>query len=388
MRTPFTSRITHLLSHTLLLLIATCGGDSGTQPGAHALFGPPTNYAAGDQPVSVCSADLDGDGDSDLALVTWGSNTDNLSVLLNNGDGTFADKVDYVVGDYPHSVFAEDLDGDGDNDLTVTNAYSFPPTVSVLMNNGDATFADKIDYPVGDSPHSVFSADLDGDGHNDLTVANWESDNVSVLLNSGDGTFAPKVDYAVGDGPSSVFISDLDGDGDNDVAVSNVGSDNVSVLMNSGDGTFAPAVDHAVGDGPWSIFVSDLDGDGDSDLTVANFGLDQYDDTVSVLMNNGDGTFASKVDYDAGLSPSSVFVADLDGDGDDDLAVANRYSDNVSVLMNNSDGTFAPKVDYDAGVNPTSVFIADFDGDGDNDLTVSNVESDNVSVFLNLSTRP
>ncbi len=68
--------------------------------------------------------------------------------------------------------------------------------------------------------------------------------------------------------------------------------------------------------------------------------------------------------------------------------MANRYSHNVSVLMNNGDGTFAPKVDYDAGLNPTSVFIADFDGDGDNDLTVSNLESDNVSVLLNRSTRP
>ncbi len=388
MRTPLTSRITHLLMLSLLLLMAGCGGDSGTQPSTQSLFGPPTNYPVGYQPVSVFSSDLDGDGDNDLALVTWGSNTDNLSVLLNNGDGTFADKVDYAVGDYPNSVFAEDLDGDGDNDLAVPNVYSFPPTVSVLMNNGDATFADKIDYEVGESPHSVFAEDLDGDGHNDLAVANTESDNVSVLLNSGDGTFEHKVDYAVGDGPSSVFISDLDGDGDNDVAVSNLQSDNVSVLMNNGDGTFAPAVDHAVGDGPWSLFILDLDGDGHSDLTVANFGVDQKNDTVSVLINSGDGTFAPKVDYDAGLSPSSVFVADLDGDGHNDLAVANRFSHNVSVLMNTGNGTFAPKVDYNAGVNPTSVFIADFDGDGDNDLAVSNVESDNVSVFLNLSTRP
>jgi hypothetical protein len=86
--------------------------------------------------------------------------------------------------------------------------------VSVLLNNGDGIFAPHSVYPVGDDPSSVFSADLDGDGDLDLATANFASDNVSVLLNNGDGTFATHSVYTVGDYPQSVFSADLDGDGD------------------------------------------------------------------------------------------------------------------------------------------------------------------------------
>jgi ankyrin repeat protein len=117
-----------------------------------------------------------------------------------------------------------------------------------------------------------------------------------------------------------------------DLAVANAYSDNVSILLNNGDGTFAAKVDYGTGNGPYSVFSSDLDGDGDMDLAVANMGSDN----VSILLNNSNGTFAGKVDYGAGYGPYSVFSSDLDGDGDMDLAVANGYSDNVSVLLNNN----------------------------------------------------
>ncbi len=342
------------------------------------LFGPPTDYAAGDNPRSVFIADLDGDGDNDLAVANEVS--DNVSVLLNNGDGTFAPNVDYDAGDQPRSVFSADLDRDGDNGLAVANLSGH--TASVLLNNGDGTFAPKMDYSAGSVPTSVFIADLDGNGDNDLAVANI-SDAVSVLLNTGDGTFAPEVSYGAGDGPWSVFSADLDGDGDSDLAVANFTSDNVSVLLNNGDGTFAPKVHYAAGDQPLSVFSADLDGDGDNDLAVANF----TSDNVSVLLNNGNGRFAPSVDYQAAGLPYSVVSGDLDGDGDNDLAVSNwdGFPGNVSVLLNNGDGTFAPKVDYAAGDQPTSVFIADLDGDGDKDLAVANLASDTVSVLLNRS---
>jgi hypothetical protein len=104
-----------------------------------------------------------------------------------------------------------------------------------------------------------------------------------------------------------------------------------------------------------------------------------------VLKNNGDGTFQAKVDYGVRSYPHSVFCADLDGDTDLDLAVANAGSDNVSILKNNGDGTFQTKVDYGAGDNPYSVFCADLDGDTDLDLAVANFFSDNVSILMNLT---
>jgi hypothetical protein len=93
---------------------------------------------------------------------------------------------------------------------------------------------------------------------------------------------------------------------------------------------FAPAVNYDAGDDPYSVFCADLDGDGDMDLAVANWGSAN----VAILKNNGDGTIQTAVNYGAGDSPWSVFCADLDGDGNLDLAVANANSNTVSVLKN------------------------------------------------------
>ena len=168
-------------------------------------------------------------------------------------------------------------------------------------------------------------------------MANNGTDNVSVLLNNGDGTFLEAVDYGIGDYPTSVFVADLDGDGDNDLAVTGMVSDPVdsgyvSILLNNGDATFQAAANYETGDCSYSVFAIDLDGDGDNDLATANAGIiAATPGTVSVLLNNGDGTFQAAVDYGTANVPQSVFAADLDDDGDNDLAVANEYSRNVSV---------------------------------------------------------
>lgn len=341
-------------------------------------FGPDAVYpVSGEYAHSIFAADLDGDDDIDLATANW--NSGDASVLLNNGDGTFTLDSVYVVGDGASRNAAADLDGDGDIDLATANHD--PDNVAVLLNNGDGTFASASHYPAGGNPWSIFAADLDGDGDIDLAIENGWYGHLSVLLNNGDATFGPYVIYPVGGFPCSVFPADLDGDGDLDLSTAKYWGEAIAVLMNNGDGTFASAVAYPVGDHPFSVFAADLNGDGDLDVACTN----RRDNNVSVLLNNGDGTFGPHEVYAVGADPFQIFSADLDGDGDLDLITANADSDDLSVLLNNGDGTFASHSVYPVGDMPFSVFAADLDGDGDLDLAVSNELSNNVSVLLNLS---
>jgi uncharacterized repeat protein (TIGR01451 family) len=342
-------------------------------------FAPAVNYGTGDYPLSVFCADLDGDGDLDLAVAN--KNSDNISILKNNGDGTFQPKVDYFAGDGPNSVFCADLDADGDLDLAVPDLFT--NSVSILKNNGNGTFYLDGNYVAGNGPGPVFCADLDGDSDLDLAVTNENSNSVSILKNQGNGNFQNRVEYSVGSYPRSVFCADLDGDGDLDLSVANWYSYNVSILKNNGDGTFQTKVDYPAGDGPTWVFCADLDKDSDLDLAVTN----SNSNTVSILKNNGDGTFQNRVEYGVGSYPHSVFCMDLDGDGDLDLAVSNAWSEDICILKNNGDGTFQTKVDYKAGNGTHSVFSGDLDEDSDLDLAVANWISDNVSILENLTVR-
>ena len=144
---------------------------------------------------------------------------------------------------------------------------------------------------------------------------------------------------------------------------------------------FAPAVNYEAGGDPYSIFCADLDGDTDLDLAVAN----STSDDVSILKNDGGGIFQDAVNW-TGLDPRSVFCADLDGDNDLDLAVTNQYESDVSVFENNADGTFESAVSYGTGGYPFSVFSADLDEDDDLDLAVANYYHDNVSILKNNGT--
>ncbi|MCP4592111.1 MAG: VCBS repeat-containing protein, partial [bacterium] len=135
-----------------------------------------------------------------------------------------------------------------------------------------------------------------------------------------------------------------------DLAVANEYDDSVSILLNHSDGTFAPHVTYGAGDYAHSVAIADLDSDGDADLAVANAG-----GSVSILLGGGDGTFVDDATYGVGAGPSSVTLADLDGDGDADLAVANGSSDTVSILLNQTGGCNGNRIpdecDLDCGSN-------------------------------------
>jgi|GEM_PF-435930 len=219
-----------------------------------------------------------------------------------------------------------------------------------------------------------------------------------IVTYAGGGTitnssFSTKVDFTTGSGtnPRSVAIGDVDGDGKPDLAVANYGSNTVSVFRNtgtSGSVSFAAKVDFPTGLTPWSVAIGDVDGDGKPDLAVANDGSN----TVSVFRNTGTSgsvSFAAEVDFPTGSGPLSVAIGDVDGDGKPDLAVANWSSNTVSVFRNTGTSgsvSFAAKVDFPTGGYTRSVAIGDVDGDGKPDLAVAADGSNTVSVFRNTGT--
>ena len=364
---------------------------------------PGSPLAVGSTPTTVTNADFNADGKMDLAAQNSGSN--NVSVRLGNGDGTFQDKQDYAVGSGPTSVISVDLNDDDKLDLAVSNQFS--NTVSVRLGKGDGTFQDVQNYGVGFDPTSVISADFNGDSYADLAVANFSSSSVSVLLGQdtnsdgkGDGTFKPKTDYLVYKetcndflcvsntaGPNQVITADFNGDAKADLATANFGGcgfitcapGGVSVLLGNGNGTFQNATLPMSGTTISSIAANDS-----GDIVAAKYELH----VVSVLRSNGNGTFSTGPQLPVGSNPSAVTSTDLDGDARADLAVSNFNSDNVSVLFNDGSGGFQSAQNFPAGDGPAFVIGARLNADTFADLAVANQNSNNVSVLLNTATPP
>ena len=335
----------------------------------------------GFNPKAIVTGDFSGNGHLDLAVTNIGSN--DVSVLLANGDGTFQPQVTYAVGTAPVAIVAGAFTGDGRINLAVANAQD--DTVSVLLGNGDGTFQPQITYAVGLDPQAIVAGDFTGSGRLDLAVANGGDGTVSVLLGNGDGTFQPQATYVVGSGPDAIATGRFTGDGHLDLAVANEYSNDVSLLLGNGDGTFQPQLTYAVGSNPSAIVAGDFAGDGRLDLAVANSGSSVSPGTVSlgtvsVLLGNGDGTFQSQVTYPAGSSFGAIVAGDFTGDGKLDLAVTGDKL--VSVLLGNGDGTFQPQVIYAVGNNPDAIVAGDFNGDGRLDLAVVDNGSNEVSVLL------
>ncbi len=199
-------------------------------------FNAAVNYSVGHGPISVAVADLNGDKKLDLVVVNETDN--NASVLLGNGDGTFNPQVAYPtgVGGNPLSVVIGDFNGDGIPDLAVADFQT--QQVSVLLGNGDGSFQTVKAYPTGANPSSIVAADFNGDGKLDLALTSTPLGSspgnlVSLLLGNGDGTFGAPALFGAGYLSYSSAVGDFNRDGTPDLAVANGGSNTVSVLLNA-----------------------------------------------------------------------------------------------------------------------------------------------------------
>jgi hypothetical protein len=296
-----------------------------------------------------------------------------------------------ATGQYSYSIAAGDFNGDGIPDLAVTNSAN--NNLTILLGDGSGNFTATATSPsTGVNPYSVAAGDFNGDGILDLAVANFDPSGgistATILLGNGDGTFtAAPAGPAEGTLAAFIAVGDFNGDGILDLAVVNAlgGSapGTVTILLGKGDGTFTPATaSPATGNSPFSVAVGDFNGDGIQDLAVANSGSTN----LTILLGNGDGTFTPAAMSPAtGNEPTSIAVGDFNGDGILDLAVTNYgsiNSDGVTILLGNGNGTFTSATSLATGIQPYSIAIGDFNGDGIPDLAVANNASLNVTVML------
>lgn len=280
-------------------------------PGSeNATFGPRQDFDTGSNAADIASADLDGDGKPDLAVVNQNivcSTGFSVSMLLNgtsprSSAATFSVS-DLRVGYSPLSVAIGDLNEDSRPDLVVGirdcwSWYYGPPSVSVFFNTTSPgatipSFAQAGSYIVGSgciNSVNVALADINGDGRVDLIASNSDENTVSVFTNqtplgASQATFAPKVDLLTGASPVKFAATDLNGDGRPDLVAPNFGSNTISILTNTTpmggvSPTFSPRIVMEVGQGPHAVAIGDFNADGIPDIAVAN----ALDSTVSVLL--------------------------------------------------------------------------------------------------------
>jgi len=350
------------------LLVATTADEGGAQnpgyadvilntPGSLGTFHTGVHYSTtGTNPSSIQAVSLTGTGLPDLVIANFG--TGSVSVFMHGATpGTYNSAVDIVTGGQPNQVVAADLNGDGKPDLVLADMSG---NVIVLMADpaNPGKFLAPMKLPTNLTTPSVAVTDLNGDGAPDIVAATFDSlgNNGAVAIFYQNphqrGTFQAPVSFPAGAQPQSVKIADVNGDGHPDLIVANFGpggdgkgSAGVSVLLQDSThpGSFLPPVTYSTPGASIDVAVEDVDGDHNKDIVVANL-APAATGSVSVLLQDPahPGTFLPATNY-AGLGqPLSVVIADLNGDGLPDIALADGPSAGVLFQKAGSPGTFGP----------------------------------------------
>lgn len=410
--------VIHYLSMAIpIVLVLIHAASSGA-----AEFGKPVTYAVGTNPQGIVIADFNGDGKLDIAVANSGSN--NVSILLGNGDGTFRPAENFDAGNSPSAILVGDFNGDGKLDLALFQTgdpdQSTIGSVSILLGNGDGTFRPPTNTALSVFASIVVVGDFNLDKKVDLIVGEIDRSSdalnltLSYLPGNGNGTFqAPHKFSTIPNGTHALLAADLNGDGKLDLAVGNGSA--ISILVGKGDGTFLQGVTVALADGftPDSLLAADLDDAGKQHLVVkSNYFMHSQDsegssvnaDHISLFLNNGDGTFrAEQILATATWGKINVFapatgglldepiLGEFNGDGKLDLAYRRttvrfpplRNPTSLEMLLGRADGTISSAlIISDPG---PGLATGNLNGDNLSDLVTLGTSNNNVSVLLNTS---
>src|SRR6266404_3572480 len=379
---------TYLAMLILQLATLSCNAQLQQQPNATASS---ISIAVGKTPHSVEIADLNLDGKLDIVVANAGDNT--VTVLFGDGKGKFVEAKGspFAAGNSPNDICVADFNGDGKPDLAIANHEA--KYLSVLLGDGQGGFKPAPGSPVtvlsNPHTHGVAAGDFNGDGKLDLVTDSWAENKVTVVFGDGRGNFSsPGAQFAVGKRPyERVRVADVNGDGHPDVITTNLDGDNITVLLGDGKGGFtqAPGSPFPGGKTPFGVAIADLNGDGKLDLAIANFSghpEQAENDGVTILLGDGEGGFKIMAGppFPTGHSPVRLAIGDVNGDGVPDIVTVNLAGNDVTILLGGK-GTFTRAATIAVGNKPYGVAIGDLNGDGKADIVVANSLDNNISVL-------
>ncbi len=363
-----------------VLMAAPLGAQSSSlYPGTQWLTGVPS------YPRAIAAGHLNGDALPDLVTVGGLSSgappSLTSAVLLASAPGTFAAPAIYPSAGEARDVVLVDLSGDGELDQVA--ALGTAGLLELRMGNPWGGFgpASTLVAVPGDRIDGVCATDLDGDGDADLACTNALSSQLSVFVNVGGGSFAAPVHHATGAEPTKVRAADVNGDALVDLVTLNATGQSLSVFGGGGDGTLISHDLYVFGlPAARGLCLADLNGDGVTDYAVAEISTDQ----VLVQFNDGTGVVAGSVLLAAGNNPVGLAAADLDLDGSFDLVAANHNTHDLSVFFGTGGGGFAPELRLPVAGRPEAVVVVDLDADGLPDLAAACLTGHRVATLRNL----
>ncbi|HEY6044961.1 MAG TPA: VCBS repeat-containing protein [Pyrinomonadaceae bacterium] len=346
---------------------------------------------SGTHPDTVTVADVNKDASLDILIAN--SDSANFSVYLGDGKGGFtqAGGSPFASGPEPNDITIADFNGDGNPDVAIPNHGV--KSVAVLLGNGKGQFSFAPGAPFAvenrPHPHGIAVADFNGDKKADIAVDSWGENKVLVVFGKGDGSFqTPGAKFDVGQMPyQRLRTADLNSDGKADIVTSNFEAASVSILSSDGRGGFTRK-DFPVPANPFGIAIADVNGDGNLDIALAHYsgqGTDPSKNALSVLFGDGKGSFllARGSPFRVGNYPGTLAVGDLNGDGIADVVLPNALEGSLTIYLCGRDGInpagYSP---LRLGLNPNGVAVADLNHDGKGDIVVSEEGGNDVMVLL------
>lgn len=318
--------------------------------------------------------------DLNLDIVITNAFENKINIFLGDGAGEFTNFGDYPTGNFPVGVTDGDYNTDGILDIA-TSDYD-DSSVTLLLGEGTGSFINVGSFEVGSEPLGLISEDFNSDGNLDIAVANGGLNQISVLLGNGVGGFDPQQKFVIGNGPVDLCKGMFNDDEHIDIVGANLNSNSVGLLIGDGAGGFVLTKTIYLGPNynPYAITNADFNKDGSMDVVVASGGYP----CVGVLLGNGSGEFEplQNITVGYGYERFDIISEDFNDDGNPDIAVPNTYNDTISVLIGDGEGGFQPHQTFDVGEYPIGICGGDFNSDGNCDVAVTNAFENTFSILL------